>query len=253
MGRPASLPVSHWSQHQHHYHATAHPHLRQDLMSTMHLGRPRSAQPWVSEHEKDVAAECSSSPRLKNKHVQSGSSASFCATPVQLQAHPADGRSSSLHNDAREYSIAASTSAHQAPDGAAFQAEPICEGSSQAAVDDFNKRQEVQLEHLETSHQPETSSHALSPDTSSLCVNRQDTDVMEQLLQSDSQRRLGVQASSHSRTRLREQEQPPQGARWRRATQYKLQTNCMHLPTAKVCSCLHAWCCTCGVATSSDQ
>lgn len=219
-------------------------------MSTMHFSRPRSAQSWVSEHEKDVAAECSSSLRLKDKHVQSVSSASFCARPVQ--AHPADDLSSSLHNDAHESSIAASTSARQAPDGAALHAEPVCEQSSQAAFDDLNKKQEVQLEHLEISFQPETGSYALGPDTSSLSVNRQDAVAMEQLLQSDSKRHLGVQASSHSRTRLREQEWPPQGARWRSGLQYKLQANPMHLPTAKVCTCLHALCCTCGVATSSD-
>ena len=245
VGRPASLPVSHWSRHQRHHHAAAHPHLRQDLMSTMHFSRPRSAQPRVSKHEEDAAAACSSSPRLKDKHVQSVSLTSFCATPAQLQAHRADGLSSSLHNDAHEYSIAASTSAHSAPDGAALEAEIVCEQSNQAAVDDLSKGQQVQLEHLEISCQPETSSHALRPDTSSVCVDTHDATNMEQSVQqSVSKRHLGIQAGSHSRSRMREQEWPPQGARWRSATQYKLQANPMHLPTAKVFRCSHALCLT---------
>ena len=245
VGRPASLPVSHWSRHQRHPHATSHPLLRQDVMSTMRFSRPRSAQPWVSKHEEEAAAECSRSPRLKDKHVQSVSPMSFCAAPVQIQAHRADGLSSSLHNEAHEYSIAASTSVHQAPDGAALEVETVCEQSGQVTDNDLSKGQEVQLEHLESSCQPETSSHALSPDKSSLCVNRQDPTGLEQSMQQlNSKGRLGIQADSHSRTRMREQEWPPQGARWRRASQYKLQANPMHLPTAKVCRYLHALCLT---------
>ena len=260
--RPASLPVSHWSQHQRHHHAIAHPHLRQDLRSTMHFSRPRSAQPWVSKHEKDAAAECSSSPRLKDKHVQSISPPSSCATPVQLQAHCADNLSSSLHNDAPENSTAASTSAHQAPSSAATEAETVCEQSSQASIGDVSNRQEVHLEHLETSCQPEASSHALSPDISRfppVVINTQDASSMEQSMQQSwSKGHLGLQDGSHRKTRMREW--PPQGARWRSASHCKLQANPMHLPTAKVCSCSpFISCCqldlclTCGLAVSHDQ
>ena len=254
VGRPASLPVSHWSRHQRHHHATAHPHLRQDLMSTMHCSRPRSAQPWVVKHEEDAAAECSSSPRLKDKRVQSVSPTSFCATPVQLQAQCTDNLSSSLHSDALESSTAGSISAYRPPNSAALETENVCEQSNQAAVDDPSKRQEVQLEHLETSCQPEASSHALSPDSSSVHVNQQDASGLDQSMQqSYSKGHWGVQAGGHSKPRLREQEWPPQGARWRSTAHFKLQANPMHLPSAKVCSCSHALCLTCRDATSSDS
>ena len=254
VGRPASLPVSHWSRHQRHHQATAHPHLRQDLMSTMHCSRPRSAQPWVVKHEEDAAAECSSSPRLKDKRVHSVSPASFCATPVQLQAHRADNLSSSLYNDARESSTAGSISAHPPPNSAALETENVCEQSSQVAVGDPSKRQDEHLEHLQTSCQPVASSHALNPDSSSLHVNRQDASGLGQSMQqSFSKGHWGVQAGSHSKPRWREQEWPPQGARWRSAACFKLQANPMHLPSAKVCSCSHALCLMCRDATSSDQ
>lgn len=255
MGRPASLPVSHWAQHQRNHHATAHPQLRQDLMSSRHFSRPRSAQPWVASGHKDgSAAVCSTSPRHRNKQEQSDSPASFCATPVQLPASRDDGLASGLQNGAHKYSAAASMSAHQAPHSAAPEAENVSNASSGAAVCDYSKFEEVQLECLGTStSQPEASSHTVGPDSSRLGVNTQDTvGIGQSWQQPDSNRHLGIRAGSHSRVKMREQEWPPHGARWRSATLYKLQANSMHLPTAKVCCCSHAcmplvfdvWCCT---------
>lgn len=245
MGRPASLPVSHWARHQRHHHATAHPHLRQEIVSSRHFSRPRSAQPWVNSGlEKGSAAVCSASPRYENKQVKSDRPASFGATPVQLQACHVDGLASGLQHGAREYSTAASVSAHQAPKSAAPGAETVSKLSNQAAVCDHSIPQEVQLEYLYTStSQPEASSHAMGPDTNCLYVSRQDAVGIEQSRQQpDSYRQLGTRTGSHSRVRMREQDWPPQGARWRSATLYKLQANSMHLPTAKVCCCSHAPC-----------
>lgn len=253
VGRPASLPVSHWAQHQRHHHVTAHPHLGQDLMSCRHFRRPTSAQPWLnSRHKEGSAAVCSTSPRHKNQQVQSDSSASIA---VQLQACHVDGLASGLQSGAHDYSTAASISVHRAPACAAHEGESVSRTSSQAAVCDYSKPEEVQLEYLDTSpSEPEASSCAVGPDTSSL--HRQDTvGIARSWQQPESNRHLGIRAGSHSRVKMREQEWPPQGARWRSATLYKLQANSMHLPTAKVCCCSHACplCLTCGIAQSSDK
>ena len=263
VARPASLPVSHWSRHHPHHHARAHPHLRQDLMSTMHFSRPRSAQPRFSSHEReDGAAECIS--LYNNKHMQSDSPASSCAMLMQLQARHVDGLASSSHNIFQECSTAASNVAYQAPGDAA---EAVCKQAGQVAVETCS--QSGQAQHPETSCLLESSSYALHLEPSSVGVNRQEATSMERsslpsdhssISQGWEQRHVGVRASSHRssprvavtpqvaltpKVRVREQEWPAQAAGWRSATLYKLQAIPMHLPTAKVCSACHGLCFMC--------
>lgn len=241
--RPTSLPVSHWFRHQHHHHATAHPYLRQDLMSTMHLSRPNTAQPWVSaSKQRNHAVACSSTSRHTDKHVQCESLTSSCVSPRQPQARHVDSLAPSRHNDAEECSTARHASVYPAPCNAECEAEAAVEQSNRAAVDDQSSSQEAHLQHVGTACLPESSSSAFSTDRSRRLSSRESTTCREgsSLQQADSRRQLGAQAGGHRRVRAGQQEWPPQGARWRSAALYKLQAPPMHLPTAKVCSCCHS-------------
>ncbi len=52
-----ALPAAHWSEHHHHRHTMQHPHVKPDLMSTMHFSRPRSALHTSVHHQAHTAAE----------------------------------------------------------------------------------------------------------------------------------------------------------------------------------------------------
>lgn len=243
--RPASLPVSHWFRPQQHHHATAHPHLRQDLMSTMHFSRPRSAQPCLSTHEQGSHADgCSSTRRHTNKHVQSDDPMSSCASPRQTQSRHVNGLAPSCHIPPQECSTAGRIASSPAPCNAACEAETVSKQFSLAALGDQSKHQQVQLQHLQTSCLPESSSSASSPDTSRRLSSREHTTGIERssLQHVEGKRQVGEQAGGHPRMRGKGQDWSPQGARWRTATLYKLQPTSMHLPTAKVRSCCHALC-----------
>ncbi|KAL3152222.1 hypothetical protein ABBQ32_001307 [Trebouxia sp. C0010 RCD-2024] len=206
-------------------------------MSTMHFSRPKSAQPWVpTSEQQNQAGARSSISRHTDKHVQSGSLISSCVSPREMHARQADGLAPSCHSNAQECSTARQASAYPAPCNAACEAEGAVAQSSGLVVDDENNSREVHLQHVGTACLPESSSSAFSRDTSRRLSSREATTCREgsSLQQADSRRQSGVQAGSHlRRNQGRQQEWPPQGARWRSVALYKLQAPPMHLPTAK--------------------
>ena len=52
-----ALPAAHWSERHHHRHTVQHPHVKPDLMSSMHFSRPRSALPTSVHHQAHTAAQ----------------------------------------------------------------------------------------------------------------------------------------------------------------------------------------------------
>ena len=52
-----ALPAAHWSEHHHHRHTVQHPHVKPDLMSSMHFSRPRSALHTYVHHQAHTAAQ----------------------------------------------------------------------------------------------------------------------------------------------------------------------------------------------------
>ena len=52
-----ALPAAHWSERHHDRHKAQHPHVKPDLMSSMHFSRPRSALHTSVHHQAHTAAE----------------------------------------------------------------------------------------------------------------------------------------------------------------------------------------------------
>ena len=52
-----ALPAAHWSERHPDRHTVQHPHVKPDLMSSMHFSRPRSAQHTPVHHQSHTAAQ----------------------------------------------------------------------------------------------------------------------------------------------------------------------------------------------------
>ena len=79
-----ALSPAHWSEHHHHRHTVQHPHVKPDLMSSMHFSRPRSALHTSVHHQVHTAAESDiSNPGNMEEH---GSHAEAASTQCRSSA-----------------------------------------------------------------------------------------------------------------------------------------------------------------------
>ena len=234
-GRPAPLPVSHWSSHHHHYHTAPHPHLRQDFMSSMHFSRPKSAQPQSPRHRRqreNDAVTCSSLVGRLQPDCAEGASTTAGCCRQQERSH-AGGRPNSV-------------AACSAGESAASDDEAVGQQACQAAVDSiYTPVAQQHLEQMQECCQPEGSPEGSRLEAGNVCTDPCSTSGMT----SGSMQQAGTadqpQAGRRNRARVRKQQHLPDSDRWRSASLFKLPSQPMHIPTPKV---RKSWCLLCGLS-----
>ena len=85
-----ALPAADWSEHHHHRHTVQHPHVKPDLMSSMHFSRPRSALHTSVRQQVHTAAQsdiCSpGNMEAYRSHAETATAQSRSSAAAQLTA-----------------------------------------------------------------------------------------------------------------------------------------------------------------------
>ncbi|DBA81719.1 TPA: hypothetical protein ACH3X1_007456 [Trebouxia sp. C0004] len=266
-----ALPAAHWSERHHHRHTVQHPHVKPDLMSSLHFSRPRSALHTTVHHQAHTAAEICDPANMEayGSHAeaaiaQSRSSAAARQTAGalgQIKTSAGDG------GDGGKTRSCASSTATAAGCGMQGHIEPDKQESLVAPEDLLQDAQPAQvmlceecipeaskgglgeaLENRQPSdgvaadqQQPyETNCGMFSEDT----ISRKQADKQEPEEEQSSERQAGwrhrksgrqsgQQERQRNRLKGRQQCSQPEHVGYSSAGVYRLRPGVMHLPTAK--------------------